>query len=70
MHILEGSVTLTEGSGVIHRFKAGDTFFVPMGTLCDWRSTEDLRKIYCIFQPKVVTAQSGAKSGAKSEAAE
>ncbi len=64
MHILEGSVTLTEGSGVIHRFKAGDTFFVPMGTLCDWRSTEDLLKIYCIFQPKVVDAQSGAKSEA------
>jgi uncharacterized cupin superfamily protein len=45
---------------VVHRFKAGDTFFVPMGTLCDWQSTEDIRKIYCIFQPKAVAAKSKA----------
>ena len=60
MHILEGSVKLTEGSGVTHRFKAGDTFFVPMGTLCDWKSTENIRKIYCIFQPNAVAAKSEA----------
>jgi uncharacterized cupin superfamily protein len=60
MHILEGSVTLTDGAGTAHRFSAGDTFFVPMGTLCDWKSTEDLRKIYCIFQPKAVAAKSEA----------
>ena len=60
MHILEGAVTLTDGAGVAHRFAAGDTFFVPMGALCDWKSTVDLRKIYCIFQPKAVAAKSEA----------
>jgi uncharacterized cupin superfamily protein len=60
MHILEGAVTLTDGAGVAHRFGAGDTFFVPMGTLCDWKSTVDLRKIYCIFQPRAAAAKSEA----------
>jgi uncharacterized protein len=60
MHILEGSVTLTDGAGMAHRFHAGDTFFVPMGTACDWECTQDLRKIYCIFQPKAVAAKSQA----------
>jgi uncharacterized cupin superfamily protein len=56
MHLLEGAVTLTEesadGAGTAQRFKAGDTFFVPMGTRCDWQSKERVRKIYCIMQPK------------------
>src|SRR5262245_21881590 len=38
MHILEGTVALTEEGGPAHTFRAGDTFFVPMGTRCDWQS--------------------------------
>jgi uncharacterized cupin superfamily protein len=60
MHILEGSVTLTDGAGTPHRFQAGDTFLVPLGTLCDWKSTENLRKIYCIFQPKTAASATAA----------
>ena len=29
-------------------------------SLCDWKNTVDLRKIYCIFQPKAVAAKSEA----------
>ena len=66
MHILEGEVTLTEEGGpgekgLPQTFKAGDTFFVPMGTRCDWKSTGYVRKIYCIMQPKVA-AQAGAEA--------
>lgn len=56
MHLLEGSVTLTDGKGGGQSFKAGDTFLVPMGTPCGWKSTVYVRKIYCIFQPKVSAA--------------
>ena len=56
MHILEGEVTLTEEGGSAQTFKAGDTFFVPMGTRCNWKSTGYVRKIYCIMQPKAAAA--------------
>lgn len=56
MHLIEGSVTLTDGRGGGHTFRAGDTFLVPMGTPCGWKSTEYVRKFYCIFQPKEAAA--------------
>ncbi|MFN0193823.1 MAG: cupin domain-containing protein [Aestuariivirga sp.] len=56
MHILEGEVTITEEGQPPRTFKAGDTFVVPMGTLCDWKSTVDIRKFYCIMQPKAEAA--------------
>ena len=52
MHLLEGSVTFTDDKGKPQTFKAGDTFFVPLGTPNAWKSEGTLRKIYCIFQPK------------------
>jgi uncharacterized cupin superfamily protein len=51
MHILEGAVSLTEEGGPTHSFQAGATFFVPMGTRCDWRSEGYVRKTYCMMQP-------------------
>ena len=51
MHLLEGSVTFTDDVGQSQIFKAGDTFFVPLGTPNAWKSEGHLRKIYCIFQP-------------------
>ena len=56
MHLLEGSVTLTDGQGGSQSFKAGDSFLVPLGAPNGWRSTEYVRKIYCIFQPKTAAA--------------
>ena len=52
MHLLEGSVTMIDDKGQEQTFKAGDTFFVPMGTPNSWKSEGYLRKIFVIFQPK------------------
>jgi len=60
MHILEGKVTLTDAGGKAQTFTAGDTFFVPLGTVCDWKSEGYLRKIYCIFQPRLTAAKTEA----------
>lgn len=56
MHLLEGSVTLVDGRGHGQTFRAGDTFLVPMGEPCAWKSTEYVRKIYCIFKPSEAAA--------------
>jgi uncharacterized cupin superfamily protein len=60
MHILEGEVTITEEGFAPQTFKAGDSFFVPMGTRCDWHTTRYIRKIYCIMQPRQAAAASAA----------
>lgn len=60
MHILEGSVTLTDSAGKAQRFQAGDSFLVPLGAVCDWKSEGYLRKIYCIFQPRAAAAKTEA----------
>jgi uncharacterized cupin superfamily protein len=62
MSLLEGAVTITEENGRVHRFKAGDTFFIEQGCVSDFKTDGYVRKFYCIFQPK--------KAAAKSEAAE
>lgn len=61
MHIVAGEVTLTEEGGAPQRFGAGDTFFVPLGCRGDWVTTGDIRKIYCIFQPKAAAAAEAAE---------
>ena len=52
MCLLEGSVEFEDDTGVKQRFRAGDTFFVPLGTPNSWKSEGYLRKIFVIFQPK------------------
>lgn len=52
MHLLEGSVTFSDGTGAAQTFHKGDTFFVPLGTPNSWASDGYLRKIYCIFLPR------------------
>ena len=52
MHLLEGTVAFTDEEGQIRNFRAGDTFFVPMGTFHSWKSEGIVRKIYCIFRSK------------------
>ncbi len=51
MLLIEGSVTFEDDHGRQQTFKAGDTFFVPMGTANSWKSEGYLRKIFVIFQP-------------------
>jgi uncharacterized cupin superfamily protein len=50
-HILEGSVTIVNDKESEHFFKTGDTFFIPKGTICSWKTTETVRKFYSMFQP-------------------
>jgi len=50
MCLLEGSVTLTDGDGKAHAFRAPETLLVPHGAVIAWDSAEDVRKFYCIFQ--------------------
>lgn len=51
VQLLDGEVTITDGNGVAHQFKAGDTFFVPMGTVCSWKTDGYIRKYYSILDP-------------------
>ncbi len=60
MHLLEGSVTISDGKGGAETFRAGDTFFVPKGAMMGWKNTEPVKKIYCIFLPKARVAKSEA----------
>lgn len=60
MHLLEGSVTISDGQGGAETFVAGDTFFVPKGAVIGWKSTEYVRKIFVIFIEKQAEAQASA----------
>lgn len=51
MHVLEGSVTLSDGSGREETFVKGDTCFVPKGATAGWSSDADVRKLFCSFTP-------------------
>lgn len=50
-HVLSGEVTLSEADGAEHHFVAGDTFFVPAGTVCSWRTDGALRTYFAILAP-------------------
>lgn len=51
MHILEGSGSITNGDGVVFKFKAGDTFLVPLGMGYQWHNDEPVKKIFCALTP-------------------
>jgi uncharacterized cupin superfamily protein len=51
VQLLEGQITITEGDGTIHEFNAGDAFFIPLGTVCSWKTTAYVKKFYAIFDP-------------------
>jgi uncharacterized cupin superfamily protein len=61
MHILDGSVTLTDEAGEAHRFKTGDSFGVPFGTVCGWQCDAYLRALRCSFEPKTAAAVQAAE---------
>jgi len=60
MHLLEGSVTISDGQGGAETFVAGDTFFIPRGPVVGWKSTEYVRKIFVIFIEKQAEVQASA----------
>lgn len=54
VQLLEGEVTITEEDGTAHHFTAGDVFFIPMGTVCSWKTDGYIKKYYSIFDPSAV----------------
>ena len=50
MHLLEGSVTITNGDGVARTFSRGDTFLIPKGMTYQWDSEEYVKKFFCIYE--------------------
>jgi uncharacterized cupin superfamily protein len=51
VQLLEGEVVITEFGGVAQRFRKGDVFFVPMGTVCSWKVEGYVRKFYAMVSP-------------------
>jgi hypothetical protein len=49
--VLEGAISIEEAQGPVHRFVAGDAFFVPMGTECRWYCDGYVKKYYSILDP-------------------
>jgi len=52
MHIVEGSVTLSDGAGRQETFVAGDTCFVPKAATVGWSSAVPVRKLFCSYTPR------------------
>jgi len=50
VQLLEGQVTITEANGSEQQFKAGDAFFIPMGTVCRWQADGYVKKFYSILE--------------------
>jgi len=48
--LLEGEVIITEADGDVHLFRAGDAFFIPMGTVCKWQTHGYVKKFYSILE--------------------
>jgi hypothetical protein len=53
VQLLEGEISITQNDGTVHQFSAGDVFFVPEGTICSWKTSGYVKKIYSILDPSV-----------------
>ena len=51
VHLLSGEFVITEAAGTIHKFAAGDVFFVPAGTTCSWQAGVPVHKQFCLIEP-------------------
>lgn len=51
VRLLEGEITILEEDGTAHEFSAGDCFFIPMGTVCSWKTTAYVKKLYAMVVP-------------------
>ncbi|WP_454915632.1 cupin domain-containing protein [Xanthobacter sediminis] len=50
--LLEGTVELTDTSGHVEVYKAGDSFVIPSGFSGTWRNVTPVRKFYVVYLPK------------------
>ncbi|OIN53227.1 cupin domain-containing protein [Pseudomonas costantinii] len=48
MHLIEGSVTLQDATGIDVTINTGDTVFVAKGAPCAWSSAVYVRKVYAV----------------------
>ena len=46
VYVMEGVATITERDGTEHNVKAGDCFFIPKGTECQWQVPTYIKKYY------------------------
>lgn len=46
VRVLEGEATIVEADGKTHQIKAGDCFFIPKGTCCQWQIPKYIKKYY------------------------
>ena len=52
MTLIEGSVTIVHKDGSEVTVKAGESFFIPKGTVCQWKQPGNVRKYYVIWDDK------------------
>ncbi len=52
MTLLEGSVTILHKDGSEVTVNAGESFFIPKGTVCQWKQPGNVRKYYVIWDDK------------------
>ena len=50
VHIVGGSLILTDDTGKQYLFVKGDAFFVPEGVICKWQSQEYIELIYAVLE--------------------
>lgn len=50
VYLQTGSLILIDEHNVEHAFTAGDAFFIPQGTICQWKVTEAIRTFYTVIK--------------------
>ena len=61
--VLAGTITLTDATGQVSVFKAGDSFAIRQGTSLTWANSPDVRKIYVILDRSAAQAPPEAAAG-------
>ncbi|MEM7196455.1 MAG: cupin domain-containing protein [Pseudomonadota bacterium] len=49
VHLLEGRVRITDSLGITQEFEAGESFFIPKGTRCQWTVDQYVKKFYAVI---------------------
>ena len=49
--LIEGEVRLTDASGRVETYKAGDTFLIPKGFKGTWETVTPVRKFFAVHKP-------------------
>jgi uncharacterized cupin superfamily protein len=52
MHVLDGTISLTDANGFEQSFGPGETLLVPANTPNRWKTTGTVKKIFCTFSPQ------------------